>query len=230
MTDDELIRTYPRLWHMAHDGAWPAIQQHGLMSSAALSDAYGIGADRRAELLGCHRPESVNLSRDGLPGAVLRDQKPMRDSALEKCLQDGLTPAEWYALLNSYTFFWLSRSRIWNLLSARAYRDLPQTVLTVDTAGLVKAHRNRIRLSPLNSGSTIYNPLPRGLRTFQTIDDFPFADRKKTRSRAQNVVELLVEHSVPDIRDHVLAVHKVRNSDVLETLWLSCRATADDHP
>jgi hypothetical protein len=64
--------------------------------------------------------------------------------------------------LNSRTFFWLSRYRIWSLLGARAYRDVSQTVLTVDTRSLVAAHRPRIWLSPMNSGSTIYNPLPRG--------------------------------------------------------------------
>ena len=154
----------------------------------------------------------------------------MRDSALEKCLQDGLTPGDWYALLNSRTFFWLSRSRIWSLLRAAAYRNLAQTVLTVNTASLVATHRDRIWLSPINSGATLYNPQPRGRHTFKRVEDFPFVERAKTRRPEQNVVELLVEHSVPDICDHVLAVHKVQSDQILETIWLSPRATSDDHP
>lgn len=39
---------------------------------------------------------------------------------LAKCLQDGLARTDWYSLLNSMSFFWLSRSRIWTLLRARA--------------------------------------------------------------------------------------------------------------
>lgn len=231
MTEEELVATYPRLWHMAHDGSWPAIRDNGLMSAAALLDAYGVVGGRRHELNAGHRPQSVPLAKTGLPGAVLRDQKPMRDGALEKCLEDGLTPADWYRLLNSRTFFWLARSRVWSLLRARAYRDLPQTVLTVDTASLVAAHGARIWLSPINSGATLYNPQPRGLRTFKRIADFPFHERAKTRRRPeQNVVELVVDHSVPDIADHVLAVHRVRNDSILSEIWRSSRATDKDHP
>ena len=36
LTEEELVKTYPRLWHMAHDGAWPAIWDHGLMSAEAI--------------------------------------------------------------------------------------------------------------------------------------------------------------------------------------------------
>jgi hypothetical protein len=61
LTDEELMETYPRLWHMAHDGAWPAIRDHGLMSSGALLDAYGVTGDERACLIGERRPESDRL-------------------------------------------------------------------------------------------------------------------------------------------------------------------------
>lgn len=229
MTEQELVAEYPRLWHMAHEGAWPAIRDHGLMSSAATLDAYGVTGDDRERLLAVRRPESVPLGVAGMPGAVLRDQKPMSDAALAKCLRDGLSPAEWYRRLNSFSFFWLSRERIWRLLKARAYRDLPQTVLTVDAAGLVAAHRDRIRLSPINSGSTLFDPQPRGLSTFSSIADFPFQARSGRRL-ADNVVELVVEHSVPDIRNHVLAVHRVVNDNVLGEIWRSPRAGPEDRP
>jgi hypothetical protein len=230
VTEDELIQTYPRLYHMAHDGAWEAIRVNGLMSTTALLDAYHIEGDERVTLRSRRRPESVPLAADGLPGAVLRDQKPMHDSALVGCLRDGLTPQDWYETLNSRSFFWLSKERIWRLLKARAYRDVRQTVLTIDTASLVTAHSANIWLSPINSGSTLFNPQPRGNDTFSRIPDFPFADRKRARSSANNVVELVVDHSVPDIADHVLAVHSVRNADILEEIWRSADAAADDHP
>jgi hypothetical protein len=44
------------------------------------------------------------------------------------------------------------------------------------------------------------------------------------------VVELVVDHSVPDVADHVLAVHSVRNQDILEEIWRSPKASDDDHP
>ena len=215
---------------MAHDGAWPAIEQDGLMSAKALIDAYAVAPARRQALGSRRRPESVPLAHEGRPGAVLRDQKPMSDTALRKCLQDGLTPQDWYELLNSHTFFWLSRDRIWRLLGARAYRDVSQTVLTINTRTLVAAHRERIWLSPMNSGSTIMKALPRGLNTFKRIEDFPFRERSRTRGPALNIVELLVEHSVPDLTGHVIAVHKCRNDQILGAIWRSPKGNANDRP
>ena len=230
MTEAELVAIYPRLWHMAHDGAWPALRDHGLMSAKAILDAYGIEGAYREALLRIRRPESVPLERPGMPGAVLRDQKPMSDGALAGCLQGGMSPAQWYELLNAHSFFWLSRDRIWRLLRAQAYRSKPQTVVTIDTAGLVAAHRGRIWLSPLNSGSTLFKAQPRGPATFTRIAAFPFHQRAATRRPENNVVELLVEHAVPDLADHVLAVHRVRDDQILGEVWRSHRAGADDHP
>lgn len=230
MTEEELIEKYPRLYHMAHDGAWPAIQQHGLLSASALLDLYKIEGKRRHELESERRAESSQLLGDGLPGAVIRDQKPMQDHLLERCLADGLTPAQWYELLNSRSFLWLSSARIWRLLKARAYRNSPQTVLTIDSAALIAAHRERIWLSPINSGSTLFNPQPRGNDTFKRIQDFPFQERSKTRSRENNVVELVVDHSVPDLSKYVLAAHRVKGTALLGEIWRSENASADDHP
>lgn len=229
MTEDELVRHYPRLYHMAHDGAWPAIKKMGLLSASAMVDAYGISGDEADKLLRRHRPESVKLSAAGLPGGVLRDQKPMSDGALTSCLQGGLTPADWYERLNGLSFFWLSRERIWRLLKARAYRGVAQTVLTVDTAGLVAAHRDRILLSPINSGSTLFKPQPRGADLFKRIADFPFRERM-SRPIENNVVELVVEEAVPDLAAHVLAVHRVRNDTVIEEVWRSKQAAENDGP
>lgn len=230
MTEDDLIAHYPRLWHMAHQGAWPAIYERGLMSVSVLLDDYAVEKEEKTRLFRTHRPECFPLSHPERKGAVIRDQKPMADSALEKCLQDGLTPTDWYCLLNSYSFFWLSRERIWRLLKARAYRDQPQTVLTLDSAGLVAAYRDKIRLSPINSGSTLFKPQPRGHATFKSIQDFPFHDRASTRRPENNVVELLVEHSVPNVSDYVLAVHEVMNDQIVSEIWRSPHAGNDDKP
>jgi len=230
VTENELVSLYPRLWHMAHDGAWPALRDHGLRSAAAILDLYNVHGEERTRLLRVRRPQSVPIVARGLPGAVLRDQKPMDDGRLAGCLQDGLTPADWYENLNSLSFFWLSKSRIWKLLKARAYRNVPQTVLTLDTESLVNAHRDRIRLSPINSGATLFNPQPRGLGTFMSLADFPYAERARSRARENNVVELVVNHSVPDLVDHVLAVHRVRNNEILEEIWRRPGASSDEHP
>nr|WP_210327816.1 hypothetical protein [Mesorhizobium silamurunense] len=203
---------------MAEDGSFPSIHDHGLMSTTALLDVYGICGDPRLAIEERLRPEIVEIAKDGLPNAAIRDNKPMSDSALQKCLQDGLTPFQWYKILNGKTFFWLHKKRLHKLLKAKAYRDRPHTILTFDTASLVAAHRDNVLLSPINSGATIMNPQPRGEGTFMKIADYPFAERRKTRPLENALVELTVAYSVPDAATHLLAAQRV-NGNEIEDLW-----------
>lgn len=229
MKEEDLLREYPRLWHMAEDGSWDSIKRHGLLSTTSLLDLYGYAGAARRELESARRPESVLIATDGLPHAIVRDQKPMTASALEKCLTDGTTPKKWFETLNARVFFWLSKERLRGLLGARAYRERPQTVLTLDTASLVGVNRERVRLSPINSGATIYNPAPRGLDTFLPISDFPFDKRRKTRTLQNAIVELTVLGGVSDIEDHAIAVHSIHNGKQTE-LWRRLGTDPADGP
>ena len=229
MNEAELIRHFPRLWHMAEDGSFESIRIHGLLSTSSLLDLYGVDRDERAALESSRRPESVVITREGLPNAIVRDQKPMTESALKKCLAKDVTPKQWFEMLNERAFFWLSRERLRGLLGARAYRGRPQTVLTVNTASLLNAHRDRIELSPLNSGATIYNPQPRGRDTFLPVADYPFDDRRKTRPVDKSIVELVVRAGVPDIANHLIAAHRI-DKGVQQELWRRPGTAADDGP
>jgi hypothetical protein len=229
LKEEDLIACFPRIWHMAEGGSWDSIRRHGLLSTSALLDLYGMDGDRRLALEARRRPDSVPIWGEGLPNAVIRDQKPMTDSALAKCLTGGMTPEEWFRILNKRVFFWPSRDRLHGLLNARAYRGRPQTVLTVDTASLVAAHRGRIELSPINSGATIYNPQPRGRSTFRSIADYPFEKRRMTRTSTKSVAELAVRDGVPDIIDHLVAVHRI-NGDDRQELWRRVGTHTADGP
>lgn len=229
MKEDDLIRIYPRLFHMAEDGVFPSIQAQGLLSTSALLDLYGVAGDERVAIEDRRRPESVTIQCQGLPDVVIRDNKPMSDGQLAKCLQGGLVPAEWYRTLNKRTFFWLHRKRLWRLLRAKAYRSSPHTILTIDTASLVATHRDRIRLSPINSGSTIMSAQPRGNDTFLPISDYPYAERRKTRTVENALVELVVDDGVSDIMDHLIAAHRFSNAQLVE-IWRRQGSAADDGP
>ncbi len=118
---------------------------------------------------------------------------------LGDCLDADVTPAQWYAILNDKVFFWVSLKRLQRLLDAKAYRSQSQTIITLRTASLVAAHRDRILLSPINSGSTIMRPQPRGRRTFLPVSDYPFDDWRRRRTAADAVVELVVSGGVEDV-------------------------------
>lgn len=216
MTPELLWTNFPLLWHMAEPGSWPSIRAHGLFSTSALLEHYKIAAADRVAIERGRRPECVPVTRNGLPRAVIRDQKPMSDGALRKCLEGGLSPRAWYRILNARTFFWLSRKRLRGLLGARAYRNRPQTVLTIDTRSLVEAHLKKIELSPINSGSTIFKPVPRGRKTFRPIAKYDFEFWRQKRGVANAVVELIVLDKVPDIKDHVIAVHDATETTFTE--------------
>lgn len=203
-----LAEWYPELHHMAEPGSWPSIKAYGLLSTSALLDLFEVTGSTRMALEQKHRPESVSISHARYGAAVVRDQKPMSDSALRKCLRDGLTPTEWYKTLNRFAYFWVSEARLTRLLGARAYRSKRQCVIVSDTAKLLARHSDRVRLSPINSGATVFNPQPRGRDTFLPIADYPLATWRKKRGQENAVVELAVDGGVPNIADFVLRVYE----------------------
>ena len=216
----ELLRHCPTLFHMAERGSWPGIQRHGLRSTAALLDLFEVTGPRREAIERRHRPSGVTLCHPVHGTARVRDQKPMSDAALRRCLADGMAPADWYELLNGKVFFWLSRARLVRLLRGRAYRGTEHDVLEIDAAALVGAYRDRILLSPINSGATFaLGPTPRGLATFQPIAHYDYASRRARHRPAACVVELTVGYAVPDVSRFVRRVVSMRGDEVTGTVF-----------
>lgn len=216
---EELITDCPTLYHMAQLGSWPAIQERGLLSTTALLDLYGVEGAEREQIEVQHRPNSVEIAADGLPLAVIRDQIPMSDAGLRKALPSRLEPSDWYAILNSRVFFWLTQDRLHRLLQAGAYRDQEHDVLEIDTRSLIETHRAQISFCPYNSGSTVMNPVARDESTFAIIEDYPYSEWRKKRKRGERAVELTVDYSVPDMLDHVRRVVVKRNTEVVNVLY-----------
>ncbi len=210
MRTERLISRHPVLYHMAEDGSWESIRKLGLLSTSALLDTFEVGGLRRYEVESCRRPEMVELVHPEHGRALVRDNKPMQERVLERCLV-GMEPREWYETLNRKVFFWVDRGRLIRLLGARAYRDRPHLVLELDAAGLLRRHGLRVSLSGINSGATFaMNPAPRGPGTFRPIVEHPEGVR---------VVELAVDYAVPDAAEFVLSVSRWRGTERLEGVW-----------
>jgi hypothetical protein len=151
----------------------------------------------------------------GHPPAEGFDELPetIREQFLAGCL-DELSPAQWYRELNRRVFFWTSEERLVRLLGARAYRGRPHVVITIDSASLLRQHLSRVRLAPLNTGSTLYPNAPRrGLSTFRAMADQPES------GKGSPVVEVTIEYSVPDIEACALRVERRLATDVLDLVW-----------
>lgn len=219
MQEDELIRRFPTLYHMAEDNTWPTIKQHGLLSTAALLDLFDADARTRTEVLGQVRRSKIALEHPLHGTAVVRDQRPLK--FLDRCLTPGTTPQQFLDALNNRVFFWLTYERLQRLLGANLYRNHPQTVLHIDTAALLDQHRDAIQLAPYNTGSMhVPTAPPRGADVFVDLDDYPYEQWEKKRGRRQDaVVELTVPHSVPCVAECTLRVERWHGGAPQEVLY-----------
>lgn len=207
---------------MAEHGSWQNIRQHGLLSTSALLDLFEVTGKERAEIEECRRPGSKTIEHPKFGTAVIRDQRPMSDSKLRGCLDDGLTPHDWYKLLNGRVFFWLTEDRLTGLM--KAYRERPHLVLEVNTADLLRRHNERVLLTPMNTGTTSPMAFRRGLRTFLPPNQYPFEENaKKKGGRTKAIVELTIGHAVCDIAEFtVSATHRevsITGLRITETLY-----------
>lgn len=203
LTVELLCKNFPYLYHMADEYSWPSIKRHGLLSTSALLDLFEITGHKRELIEAYHRPESVRIHHPVHGAAVIRDQKPMSDKGLIRCLPSSMSPSEWYKTLNEKVFFWLSHDRLMRLVRAKAYRAKKHCVLTIDTARLLSRHVDRVVLSPINSGCTKPYPHPRDRNTFLPIHLYPYDYWRSKRRKNDSIVELAVQYSVPGISEMV---------------------------
>jgi hypothetical protein len=217
----ELAKRYPCLYHMAEPGTWESIRKHGLLSTSSLLTLFGVEGETKRSIELRRRPDARVVEHPAHGRAVIRDQKPIVESKLKTALQ-GCSLEEWYALLNARVFFWLTEERLRTLLSARAYRNRPHTVLTVDTLALVKDYEPSITLSPMNSGNTLPIAHPRGPETLKRMADYPFQERL-SKGPYYTVVELAVEDGVRNIVEYTLRVDTMlsdgQQTRVVETVY-----------
>ena len=201
---DQLASRHPTLYHMAHRDSWRSIRQHGLLSTRALLSLFEVPSQDANRILSSHRAESVEIRHSIRGSAVIRDQKPMSDEGLWRALQDDLTPADWYQILNDKVFFWPSEDRLQRMMNAPPYRRQEHVVLVARTDALLRAVRDRVLLSPLNSGATRPMPHPRGLETFQPMDSYPYFERKQ--KGLDPVAEIAIADRVADVERFLLRV------------------------
>src|SRR4030095_11415847 len=140
-----------RIYHLAEAANWRSIRRSGLLSTKALLDAADVHGKERKRIECSQRLKHMKLPN----GVQVRDQKPMPAEAFKQCLV-GMTPAEWYALINSKVFFWLDVDRLNR--QRRACEPRPQVVLEIDTKRLLTRHGERIALSTINTGNARRRP------------------------------------------------------------------------
>jgi hypothetical protein len=220
MTGEELISCYPRLYHLAYFSAWPGIQKHGLLSTAALLDLYGVKGEQRAEVESQRRSKAVTITHPLHGSVVIRDQKVLPESKLLLCLKKGnstMSSRQWYESLNRRVFFWASREDAEKLIGAKEYRAQDGIMMEIDTARLVSSHANSITLCSKNSGAArAIHPL--NSNTHQALSNNDFALKKDCRPR-KAVREIAVDYAVPDILSHTITVKAIKGGKIGKVIW-----------
>ncbi len=209
MTPEELATRHPYLYHVTEPGAWKNIKQNGLLSTTRLLDLFEIDKEKRIIIETKRRPSSLVIEHSRYGKAIINDNLPLNEKSLAKCLDHGLTPADWLRILNSRVFFWASQDGLDRLLGARLNRDRVRVVLVVDTLSLAKAYADHIELCPINSGATIRKAARRGLNTFSPLGQYSFNEWSRLRGQRDNIREITVRDAVPDIANHILDVLSV---------------------
>lgn len=196
-------RTIRTAYHLVDERNWASIQAHGLLSTKRLAAASGYNLQE----LRLHRAKGLILPS----GVRIRDQSPMPPGVLGKYLQGGLSPEDWYDLLNSRVFFWLDPDRLNR--QRRACGDARQRVLVIDAARMLEKHGTRASVTPINTGNAMRAAAPRGLSTFVPwarwmSDGWAFENVGGTIGRPAHhkPIELTIEDAVEDIMDHVVEI------------------------
>jgi hypothetical protein len=209
VTAEELAALHPRLFHVTSPGAWPLIERHGLLSTEALLDLFEVEDTRRQSLLGQRRPAEVPIAHERHGTAVLNDNLPLSARALERCLDDGLSPADWLRLLNARAFFWAHEDGLARLLSARMNRGRRRAVLVFDTLALVADNAARVELCPSNSGATIRKAARRGLATFTPLSAMGYREWRARRGGRDRILEVVVRGGVPKAARYLIERREV---------------------
>lgn len=199
-----------KAFHFVDAANWPAVRQQGLCSTDELLRRGAFGTEVEASVR-AHRPEGVTLP----DGRYIRDQRPMPPGALARCLDPGLAPADWYALLNGCVFFWLDPERVQR--HRAALRGRPQVLLTFDAHALAAAHEAVAYVTPFNIGSALRKAAPRGLRTLVPLKQWrakgwasEALPGQAVRAASHRPAELVLRAAaVPDAMRHVTATEMI---------------------
>lgn len=208
LTPEDLAALHPRLYHIGDPRGLPGILRHGLLSTSRLLDLFDVPRAEQRALERARRPASVPLRHQHLGEAILTDNVPLSEVALEKCLDDGLKPGDWLALLNRRVFFWPDEQSLRGLLGARLNRGRERLVLVVDTLSLARRYAGRIELAPINTGSTIRKPARRGKATFTPLLRYDYEAWRRLRGGRDRIREVTVLDGIVPITDHLIE-HRV---------------------
>lgn len=208
-SDDAVpVRDLPEfVYHIVDERNWPSVRKGGFRPASVLMGESLGAAEARS------RSRRWRAGAETLPGGVvLRDQRPMPHAALEGCLADGLTSADWYELVNSGVYFWVDTDRLDRHLRAQSGASI---VLELRARELAQTYADSAFVTPFNTGAALRRPARRGAGSFVAYPSwrrFGWRDEspspKSGRSGGHPPAELVIREVIPDALDYVSAAER----------------------
>ncbi len=176
MEQDKFIEKRPFLFHLTDQRNLPLIIKYGRLFSTNVL----IDRSRNEEynfLKRAKRKSHFQLDIDGEIFSI-RDQQPISEIALKKCLTNNWECADFYECLNNRVFMWPNLDRLWRHYNR--YVNENPVILRFETNLLLDINSNA-KYCRLNSGATRANsylggrPPERGIDTFKLAGDFTYS-------------------------------------------------------
>jgi len=175
MDINSFIALRPYLYHLTDRNNLPLILEYGKLFSTK----------RIIELSGNPEYDYINTARRSDHQKIvigdqvfsIRDQKPISEKNLQKCLTNGWDCATFYDHLNDRVFMWSKPEYLNNHYNTYSHEN--PIILRFSTSLLLEANPH-VKFCRLNSGATRSSshhngaPPPRGIETFQSADSFHY--------------------------------------------------------
>lgn len=167
MDIQKFIDNRPAVYHLTAAQNLPLILKHKKIFSAnrlidMSADAENIPIKRQ------RRPEHTIITI-GNDEYSIRDQRPISEKALQKCLTNGWVCADFYEHLNNRVFTWPTIDRLQRHYDR--YQGENPVILILDTAKLFAVNPTPL-FCRLNSGATRANSYLGGVPPSRGIDTF----------------------------------------------------------
>jgi hypothetical protein len=178
MDINQFIKQRPYLYHLTSEtNAKSIIARKKLFSANHLIELSKSEADHVVKRQKRHQHYKLTIEGEEY---LLRDQRPISEKALSKCLTDGWSVGDFLFHLNNRVFMWPTLDRL--LKHFNRYEQEQPVIFRFSTESILHANPH-VKFSRLNSGATRANSHlggkapERGPNTFLSADHFPFSVR-----------------------------------------------------
>lgn len=213
MSPEEIASMHPRLFHITRPGAVRGIRNHGLLSTDSLLKLFEVAQTERQSIGTQRRSTNIIISHPMYGEATITDNRPLSETALQQCLDDGLQPADWMRLLNRRVFFWVDEKDVDVHLRASIRHGEQRIVLVFDTFSVVSAYHRHVELAAINTGSTIRRPARRGQSTFTPAHQYTYNEWRRLRGGRDRIKELTVIDGIRDVGAHMTGYYMFPHLD-----------------